>query len=144
MRSTPVVGGGLFGEGREKKEEDDFDRTGGPGKPLRASGKSPSSALLSFKPSGHAAEIIVDGEVYKIRINDTTLKNLRTGYSGDVLTNRGIAVSGGMSIQHDESDVIQKLQGYIRSPLGQISEEEVGEGSETSSQKGHDPKEGAV
>ena len=142
MRSTPVVGGGLFGEGRETKEDEDL----GPTKPLRPlGGKSPSSTLLNFKPSGHAAEIIVDGEVYKIRINDMTLKNLRTGYSGDVLNNRGIAVSGGMSIQHDENDVVSRLQGYIRSPLGQISEEVVGEGSETSSmKKGDGPKEGAV
>lgn len=144
MRSTPVVGGGLFGEGREKKDEDDSGPVGGTSKPLRSSGNGPT--LLSFKQSGHAAEIIVDGEVYKIRINDATLRSLRTGFSGDVLNNRGISISGGgMSIQHDENDVVKQLQGYIRSPLGQISEDLAEEGSETSSQKiARDPKEGAL
>ena len=145
MRSTPVVGGGLFGEGREK-DEVDSGPVAGTSKPLRSSGKGPASALLSFKQSGHAAEIIVDGEVYKIRINDATLKSLRTGFSGEMLNNRGISISGGgMSIQHDENDVVKQLQGYIRSPLGQISEELAEEASETSSQKiAGDLKEGAV
>lgn len=149
MRSTPVVGGGLFGEGRDDNKEEDGRASGG-FKPLPLSGQGKSSASLllnTFKQSGHAAELICEGEVYKIRINDATLRNLRAGYSGETLDTRGITVSGGMSIQHDDNNVVNQLHGYIRSlaPLGQISEDGE-EGSDAmSDQKGvQSPKEGAV
>lgn len=146
MRSTPVVGGGLFGEGtrEEKKDDDDDDAPpAGLGQPLTA---RPPALISSFKQSGHAADIIVDGEVYKIRINDETLKNLRTGFGGEMVDSHGISVTGGMSIRHDDNNIVNQLHGYIRSvaPLGQIHEENHDDGSEVSDQVQAAQQEGAV
>ena len=76
MRSTPVVGGGLFGEnivaksGREadtrayisdfKKKQDDLP-------------------WKSNKQTGVPAEIIINGETYNIRVSRDTYSNLREG-----------------------------------------------------------------
>ena len=142
MRSTPVVGGGLFGEGRTTATEEAKDEGGDSSKPAMNRRLSKNSLLSSFQSSGHAAEIIVDGEVYKIRINDETLRNLRSGYSGEMLDSRGISVGGGMTIEHDDAPIVSRLQGYVRNigPLGMISEEGGDAESEISDGK---PKEGA-
>jgi len=133
MRSTPVVGGGLFGEGGTDAGEEKHD-VGAIG--IKAP-KGAATDLLNFHQPGHAAEIIVQGESYKIRISEETLKNLRKGYSGQMMDSRGISVSGGMQIQHDESNVVGRLTGYVRNlgALGMISEEGVDGHSETSDQK---------
>lgn len=140
MRSTPVVGGGLFGEGGGgQSETDGEDSVAAPG-PFKSISKS--SLLSSLKPPGRAAEIIVDGEVYKIRLNDETLKNLRRGYRGEMLDSRGIAIDAGMAIEHDDAPIVSRLQGYVRNfgPLGAITED-LGDGhSEVSSDVGP-PKE---
>ncbi|CAB9502149.1 Cation/H(+) antiporter [Seminavis robusta] len=148
MRSTPVIGGGLFGEGADKDDE-----AGGAdqrGKFTKASALPSAKTLLeSFKGTGHAAEITIDGEVYKIRVNEATLKSLRQGYSGEMLDSRGISVSGGLTIQQDEATVVNRLQGFVRNAqLGQIKEE-VADASETSGDDHKDKtaaseKEGAV
>ena len=128
MRSTPVVGGGLFGENKtsESKEEE------GP-RAHRPSGVSQWSSDFGGKRSGIRAEVIVDGESYNVRINNETLKALRTGYNGDTLDSRKFSTSG-ISIQPDEVNVVNRLQGYVRSmgSLTQIAETDEGE-SETSS-----------
>lgn len=144
MRSTPVVGGGLFGEGAStKKSDDDANEGEGVGKAALTKRLSKGSLLSSFKSSGHAAEIIVDGEVYKIRINDETFRNLRSGYSGEMLDSRGISVGGGMTIEHDDAPIVSRLQGFVRNvgPLGMISEEPGDNESEPEDGK---PKEGAA
>jgi len=129
MRSTPVVGGGLFGE-TDSRDLDD-DRRDEKEKP---NGKGSWKPDLFMPTSGHKAEIIVDGESYNVRISDQTLKALRTGFSGDMLDNRGVQVNG-ISIQTDESNVVNKLHGYIRNvvPMDKIMEEQ---DSETSSMVG--------
>lgn len=145
MRSTPVVGGGLFGEGGREKEAESGDsgaNIGGGMAPTKRLSKN--SLLSSFQSSGHAAEIIVDGEVYKIRVNDETLRNLRSGYSGEMLDSRGISVGGGLRIEQDESPIVSRLQGYVRNigPLGMISEAEEADdkASELSSTDGKNPQ----
>lgn len=127
MRSTPVVGGGLFDkrEVQEEKEE----------APPSKSGSGQWTPTFDFKVPGHKAEIIVKGESYDIRINDATLKKLRSGFSGDMLDHRGVSASEGVSIQPDRSNVVNNLHGYVRNPqLGKIVEETIVDSeSETSS-----------
>jgi hypothetical protein len=141
MRSTPVVGGGLFNEGASDKDSDD---TGDAFKGSKKGTGGGKGSVFSLKPSGHPAELIVEGEVYKIRISDETLRNLRQGYSGEMLDSRGISVGSGMSIQHDDVPVVSRLQGYIRNagPLGRISEEHDEGVSDTSSDRHHSAKPG--
>jgi len=141
MRSTPVVGGGLFGEGRKEKDEGPT-----PDELKSFRDNKGSSILQNFKQAGHPAEIIVEGEVYKIRIDDSTLKGLRTGYSGDMLGHRGKLSSTGMSIRPDENSVVNQLKGYVRnlSPMAQINEGQDGsEITDGKSSMSH-PKEDAV
>lgn len=128
MRSTPVVGGDMFGPSDFGKEKDDH----------KASAKLGGDAKKEWKPDfdfgrrGHKAEIIVLGESYDVRISDETLKALRTGFSGDMLDSRGMSLSG-IAIQPD-TNVVNQLHGYVRNigQLGKIVEEQDGE-SETSS-----------
>jgi Kef-type K+ transport system membrane component KefB len=146
MRSTPVVGGGLFGETSQEEKESDREDMEIIKEGLR--GDSGGAKIKKWKPSfnlptsGTQAEIIVDGESYTVRINNDTLKALRTGFSGDTLDSRGIFSSGGISIQPDSTNVVSMLGGYVRTTngalgLGAIMEEggEVAE-SETSSTNG--------
>jgi hypothetical protein len=130
MRSTPVVGGGLFDEGEkseEKEERQDF----------AGSDASNWKTDFGFERKGQQkAEIIVNGESYNIRINNDTLKSLRSGFSGDMLDSRGLSKSSGMSLAPDSSQVVNMLQGYVRSapPMSKIAEESIHDGeSETSS-----------
>jgi hypothetical protein len=137
MRSTPVVGGGLFGEsdvgGESKHEHHDHAK--------KASGKATGKTLDSWKADfgmgrkGHKAEIIVNGESYDIRINDATMRALQSGFSGDMLDSRGVSIHGSMAIEPDTSNVVNKLQGYVRSApaMGMITEETIDGESETSS-----------
>lgn len=117
MRSTPVVGGSLFDKPAHEERKQETPTSKGSGRP----------AWKSFQMSGNKAEIVVNGESYDIRISDTTLKALRTGFSGDTLD------SSAISVQPDRANVASNLRGYIRNnQLGMIAEEENGD-SETSS-----------
>jgi len=138
-RSTPVVGGGLFGETSNSTNalfggDDASDAGDGLVSSSRTQEERIRSArnLFSSKKSGRAAEIIVQGEAYKIRISEETLKKLRTGYSGEMLDSRGISVSTGLSIERDDIPVVHRLQGYVRNvgTLGMISEDTVDDESE--------------
>jgi Kef-type K+ transport system membrane component KefB len=133
MRSTPVVGGGLFGESnREEKEEvEEVNKKEGS-----------VSTIKKWKPDfdfgmrGHRAEIVVNGESFDVRLNTDTLKALRTGFSGDFLDSRGMSID---NVSLSSGDVTNMLQGYVRSalPMTQITEEE---DSETSSAQGNNGK----
>lgn len=133
MRSTPVVGGDMFG-GMTVEEETKED----------LGHVKPSRTRMDFdlgKVSGTRAEIIVEGESYTVRLSPETLKALRTGYSGDMLDSRGVSIQG-MSIQPDSTTVVHQLKGYVRNmgTLSKISEEtedENGSHSETSSVTNH-------
>jgi Sodium/hydrogen exchanger family len=135
MRSTPVVGGGLFGESIEARSGRDGDnrhRVSDSGRP-----KQDDLSWTNIKAAGVPAEIAVNGEVYNIRISRDTLQNLKKGFSSST-DSRGIPVSGIEISARDDAPVTQRLQGFVRNiPLGQIQEEQndgVSEMSETSSQ----------
>jgi hypothetical protein len=133
MRSTPVVGGGLFGE--SKTEEDKHEERG---HKKKTTGVALDSWKADFGPSsrsGHKAEIIVNGESYDIRINDATMRALQAGFSGDMLDSRGVSIHGSLQIEPDDSNVVARLQGYVRNApaMGMITEETVEGESETSS-----------
>lgn len=125
MRSTPVVGGGLFGETSTATSSSKNKRQN------NTAGMGKWQPDFDFgRTTGHAAEITVDGEIYEIRINSETLKGLRTGCSGDFLD------EGKMSIQANNTTPVSQLRGYVRTvqPLSRITEEmsEADNESETS------------
>lgn len=131
MRSTPVVGGDLFGGG-------DHQSTHGAEQEEPAAGGVPALKKKQWKPDfdfgmkGHRAEIIVDGQSFDVRLNAAALKSLRSGYSGDMLDSRGISLD---SVAVRSGDVSNMLTGYVRNamPMSQIIEENE---SDTSSHHG--------
>lgn len=131
MRSTPVVGGDLFGEGHH---EDKSSVHAAPEK----EGTTPSGKKwkpdFDFGLKGHRAEIIVDGECFDVRLNSETLKALRTGFSGDMLDSRGISLD---NVALRSGDVSSKLHGFVRNaaPMTKITEE-LESDSDTSSMVG--------
>lgn len=130
MRSTPVVGGDLFGDMNSSIHGKPVQK-----KPEEGAAKDKMSPLAyNFgRPQGHKAEIIVDGESYDIRINNETLRALKKGFSGDMLDTRGVSYWGA-SIRPDDQNVSNQLQGYVRNirPMSKIAEES-DDGSDTSS-----------
>ena len=128
MRSTPVVGGGLF-------DAPPMEETSSVSKQEKAkpAGGMTMSAL-GFQPRGRRAKITVDGEVYDVRLSEATLKSLRNSFSGEML---GLEEGEGLSITPDTSDVTHMLRGYVRNagPLTRITEDENTD-SETSSVNG--------
>mmetsp|Transcript_13192 Transcript_13192/g.18670 ORF Transcript_13192/g.18670 Transcript_13192/m.18670 type:complete len:807 (-) Transcript_13192:178-2598(-) len=117
MRSTPVVGGGLFGEtsGSFSKGTDSKKR----------SSETPGAIFNHAfgEDQGHPAELIINGESYSIRVSDSTLKAVQRGYSGDMID------GGGIQIQTN-APVVNRLQGFVRNPrlsLTRITEESTGD-----------------
>ena len=112
MRSTPVVGGGLFGEtiearsGRDGETRvSDFTKNKGNGMDW---------AFDSGK-RGIPAEISIKGEVYSIRIANDTWRDLQKGFNGQMVDNRGIEISQ-MNIEAtDDAPIVQRLTGFVRS-----------------------------
>jgi hypothetical protein len=119
MRSTPVVGGGLFGETIEAKS----GRDGG----LKLSdlqGAKKDDLNWSFgQSSGYPAEITVKGEIYRIRVSKETFRDLKKGFSGQMVDSRGIEISNVNIAASDDTPVVQKLSGFVRNmPLNRIQE----------------------
>lgn len=121
MRSTPVVGGGLFGEAIEAK-----------------SGRDASTRISDFQKkkgdidwsfgsgqTGIPADITVKGEVFSIRIGRDTWKDLQKGFHGQMVDHRGIEISQ-MNIEaSDDAPIVQRLTGFVRNmPLRSISEDD--------------------
>lgn len=132
MRSTPVVGGGLFGEHIEAKSGREASSKIGD----FAAGRN-SDFLGGFKdrPSrGIAAELSVRGENYHIRISTETLRDLQKGFSGQMVDSRGIEISAvNISATNEDTPVVQRLQGFVRNmPLQQIREETIDESEKNS------------
>ena len=119
MRSTPVVGGSLFDDVKPSRPEEPEVNTGG------SSGRQPFSGGLG----GQTAELVVGGEVFKIRIMPETIHRIRSGYSGELLDDASVKFSqADVPIEH-------RLEGFIRvSGLQTISEDV----SETASNHGSD------
>mmetsp|Transcript_113488 Transcript_113488/g.169781 ORF Transcript_113488/g.169781 Transcript_113488/m.169781 type:complete len:796 (+) Transcript_113488:101-2488(+) len=124
-RSTPVVGGGLFGEAIEAKS----------GRERRISDLTKKQDDLNFsapKSQGIPAEISVKGETFRIRINRETLRDLQRGAEGQMVDSRGIAISGVSISASDDAPVVQRLQGFVRtSMLQNIKEEPMDDVSES-------------
>lgn len=111
MRSTPVVGGGLFGEtagtstSKKRRETTITDST--------FTGGNIGGSV------GHSAELVISGESYHVKVSDATYKNVKKGYSGDMLSPGGISII-------PAAPVVSQLHGFVRNnaSLGQIEEEE--------------------
>jgi hypothetical protein len=132
MRSTPVVGASLFGENASDVSTEEEEVVEPKRRPLGPLNVPMTRPKFEARQPGYAAEIIINGEVFKIRVNDETLRGLRRGFSGDMLDSRGISVNG-MTIQADSSNVVGMLKGFVRNDtLAHIQEESV-HGSDTSS-----------
>jgi len=122
MRSTPVVGGGLFGEAIEAKSGRDTTTR------VSDFGMNKGQGLdwsLGSGQAGIPAEITIKGEVYDIRIGQNTWKDLQKGFSGQTVDNRGIEISQ-MNIEaSDDAPIVQRLSGFVRNmPLRSIIEDD--------------------
>ena len=124
MRSTPAVGGDLFGGA-------DADAPVPLVKESLSTSIKKSKNDFDFGMKGHKAEIIVEGESFDVRLNSQTIKALRSGFSGDMLDSRGISLN---NAPLQSSDVTHMLSGYVRNamPMSKIAEEGDSE-SDTSS-----------
>jgi len=132
--STPVVGGGLFGEVEARSGRDNnsrFDRVSD------YSRRKQEDLNFNFKASGVAAEITIKGEVFQIRISQETFRNLQNGMEGQTTDSRGVPIAGIEITAQDDAPVVQRLQGFVRNTGLQQIQEEASEYSEDSSvQKG--------
>jgi hypothetical protein len=71
-------------------------------------------------PAGIQAELLVQGETFRIRIPQDTLEELRKGYSGEVIDNRGLFMSG-ITMAQEDAPVVNMLHGYVRSGQPKIN-----------------------
>ena len=110
MRSTPVTGGSLFDDVKPTTPEEP------------AAGAAADRQAISDNLIGQAAELVVNGEVFKIRVMPQTVHRIRSGYSGELLDDSSVGFSSkDVPIEH-------RLQGFIRTGqlgLTSISEEEM-------------------
>jgi hypothetical protein len=136
MRSTPVVGGGLFGEHIEAKSgrEGRKSKIGDFGAPNQSGDKKDLNWSLGGIQNGVSAEILVKGESYMIRISRETWKDLQKGFGGQMVDSRGIEMAGiNIAASAEDAPVVGRLQGFVRNmPLQEIREETV-DGSDVNS-----------
>ena len=112
MRSTPVVGGSLF----------DNPNSSGVEKPkAQTADGSVFTQSLPGSLGGRSAELVVDGEVYKIRVTPQTVHRVRSGYSGELLDDSSVNFSSAdVPIEH-------RLEGFVRTSALQTISEDVSE-----------------
>lgn len=116
MRSTPVVGGSLFDEPQPPPEPKPTGNVGTTGQ-----GKNVGPGAISGGMSSQPAELVVGGEVFKIRVLPETIHRIRRGYGGDLLEDASVHVlQADVPIEH-------RLSGFIRNGGMQIISEEVSE-----------------
>mmetsp|Transcript_44623 Transcript_44623/g.45277 ORF Transcript_44623/g.45277 Transcript_44623/m.45277 type:complete len:797 (+) Transcript_44623:81-2471(+) len=122
--STPVVGGGLFGEEVEAKSGRDL--TQGFHRVSDYSNRKKQEDLnFSSKLSGVPAKITVKGEVFHIRISEDTVKGLESGTGGQTTDSHGVSISGIEITARDDAPVVQRLAGFVRNTsLNRIQEED--------------------
>jgi Kef-type K+ transport system membrane component KefB len=131
--STPVVGGGLFGEVEARSgrnENPRFHRVSD------YSRRKQEDLNFSLKASGVPAEITIKGQVFQIRISQETWRDLQNGMEGQTRDSRGVPISGIEITAQDDAPVVQRLQGFVRNTGLQRIQEEASEYSEDSSIKG--------
>eukprot|EP00584_Thalassiosira_punctigera_P009402 CAMPEP_0172543510 /NCGR_PEP_ID=MMETSP1067-20121228/13882_1 /TAXON_ID=265564 ORGANISM="Thalassiosira punctigera, Strain Tpunct2005C2" /NCGR_SAMPLE_ID=MMETSP1067 /ASSEMBLY_ACC=CAM_ASM_000444 /LENGTH=824 /DNA_ID=CAMNT_0013329939 /DNA_START=341 /DNA_END=2815 /DNA_ORIENTATION=+ len=130
MRSTPVVGGSLFDDPKSAAPEKPEAENGGLARPGHI---EPFSA---GQLGGQSAELVVGGEVFKIRIMPQTVHRIRSGYSGEMLDDASVKFS------QEDVPIEHRLQGFIRTGGMQMISEDVVEtetnhGSETAGPEGN-------
>jgi len=122
MRSTPVVGGSLF---------DDI-KPSAPVEEPTSQAEDGVQSIPTFTGSlgGQSAELVVNGEVFKIRVMPETVHRIRSGYSGELLEDSSVNFS------QKDVPIEHRLQGFIRtSDLQTISEDLSDDGSEKDSEQ---------
>ena len=107
MRSTPVTGGSLFDTPEPSTTQSD------------AVADADSKQAISNDLAGQAAELVVNGEVFKIRVLPQTVQRIRSGYSGELLDDSSVKFSAkDVPLEH-------RLQGFVRtSQMQTITEED--------------------
>ena len=126
MRSTPVVGGGLFdtpGDGADSAPQQSMSDFRKDVEENKKAGKK--SSFKMPQSSGQAAEIIVNGEAYKIRISPMTLRHIKSGYSGQQVED------GSIKIDPKDVPIEYRLAGFVRNDqaLATVTEEKEMDGS---------------
>jgi len=113
MRSTPVVGGSLFDNPNASPiEEPKINQT---------DDRSAVYQPFSDRLGGRSAELVVDGEVYKIRVTPQTVHRVRSGYSGELLEDSSVKFSSAdVPIEH-------RLEGFVRTSALQTISEDISE-----------------
>jgi len=134
MRSTPVIGGDLFGESRADTEVGGTDGGTGGSPDFLSSMKGGGGGGMGGRPlgppaTGHSCDLTVGHETFKIRISSATLNRIRSGFSG------GMVEDGSILISSSDVPIENRLQGFVRNQgtLAQITEEIE---SETNSENG--------
>ncbi|KAL7520783.1 hypothetical protein ACHAWX_005495 [Stephanocyclus meneghinianus] len=94
MRSTPVTGGSLFDDIKPSTPEEPAADVGG--RPF-------SDSLL-----GQSAELVVNGEVFKIRVLPQTVQRIKSGYSGELLDDDSVKFS------QKDVPIEHRLEGFVR------------------------------
>ena len=109
MRSTPVTGGSLF---------DTPETAAGAGAAAVGAGAD-RKQNISDDLAGQTAELVVNGEVFKIRVLPQTVNRIRSGYSGELLDDSSVKFSAkDVPLEH-------RLQGFVRtSQMQTITEED--------------------
>mmetsp|Transcript_10845 Transcript_10845/g.30475 ORF Transcript_10845/g.30475 Transcript_10845/m.30475 type:complete len:845 (+) Transcript_10845:136-2670(+) len=120
MRSTPVVGGGLFDTpsgGTDPAPEQSMTDFRKEMEENKKEGKK--TGFKMPQSSGQPAEIIVNGEAYKIRISSMTLQRIRSGYSGQQVED------GSIKIDPSDVPIEYRLAGFVRNDrsLATVTEE---------------------
>jgi hypothetical protein len=112
MRSTPVTGGSLFDD-NPKPVAHAHPQVGAESSEDRAAAFRVSSNI-----AGQKAELVVNGEVFNIRVMPETVHRIRSGYSGEILDDASVKFS------HRDVPIEHRLQGFIRTGgLSTISED---------------------
>ncbi|KAL7540185.1 hypothetical protein ACHAWF_006616 [Thalassiosira exigua] len=131
MRSTPVVGGSLFDDIKPSTPEEPKVHAG-EGDIGEDAKKRRDSFTMGL--SGQSAELVVGGEVFKIRVMPQTVHRIRSGYSGELLDDASVKFS------QEDVPIEHRLEGFIRTGGLQAITEDVSEtasnvGSEKDSEK---------
>jgi len=125
MRSTPALGGNMFGEGGG--ESNITSLTGGTTAASRVSSKkSPYKRVsktnsFSRSTATHVAEVMVGRESFNVQISGSTLARLRKSEGYSMLNDTDLQESG------NSSQMEHALSGYVRVPLSRIEELPVSE-----------------
>lgn len=122
--STPVIGGGLFGE--QIKAHGGRDGDDDSGKFVSDFGNDNDDILgAEGKHQGVTAQITINRDVFHVQISESTYRDLKSGASGNKTDSRGVAMSGIEIKATDDAPVTQRLQGFVRTAsLAKISETE--------------------